>query len=402
MPTCTEAGSKSRSCTKCKRVIDVEEIPATGHDETDWLTQTAVTCTSNGVEYKECYTCGEVTQTRVVESQGHKYSDWQVAVPVTCESDGSEKKVCVECGDVVTRDVISTGHHYSEWQTVQKLTCETDGVEHMVCSGCNDEITRTTPATGHDYGEWCLCEEATCTEEGSEYRICKKCMSRLWRSIPTSHKSSGWIVDRKATVNKAGSKHKECTECGKKLKTAEIAQLKCSKPAIKSAKNTATGVNITWGKVSGADSYKVYRKVSGGSYNYIGKTTGTSYTDKTAKNNTKYYYVVKAVNEAGASEKSASKGILFVATPKLVSASSSKSGVTVKWGKVSKADGYIVYRKTGSGDWVKIAKVSGGSKVSYVDKTAKKGVTYKYTVCAYDGSTKSGYNTSGLKIKDKY
>ena len=51
-------------------------------------------------------------------------------------------------------------------------------------------------------------------------------------------------------------------------------------------------------------------------------------------------------------------------------------------------------RKTGNGAWKQIANVKGGTKISYLDKTAKKGVTYKYTVKAY--------NTKGLSIKDKY
>ena len=40
--------------------------------------------------------------------------------------------------------------------------------------------------------------------------------------------------------------------------------------------------------------------------------------------------------------------------------------------------------------------------VNYLDKTAKKGVTYKYSVKAYSGSTKSANNTNGLSVKDKY
>ena len=45
--------------------------------------------------------------------------------------------------------------------------------------------------------------------------------------------------------------------------------------------------------------------------------------------------------------------------------------------------------------------VKGGSTVSYLDKTVKKGVTYTYTVKAYYGKTTSYYNTKGLTIKDE-
>ena len=73
------------------------------------------------------------------------------------------------------------------------------------------------------------------------------------------------------------------------------------------------------------------------------------------------------------------------------------------WKKVTGADAYIVYRKTGSGEWVKLKTIEGGSKVSYTDKTAKKGKTYTYTVAASKYDTyKSSYDKTGLKIKDKY
>ena len=216
-----------------------------------------------------------------------------------------------------------------------------------------------------------------------------------------AHISSAWITDKKATVNKAGKKHKECTKCGKVLETAKIAQLKCSKPKLSKIENTADGVKITWGKVSGADKYVVYRKTSGGSYKEIGTTTKTSYTDKKATSGKKYYYIVKAVNEAGKSDSSSSKSILYLADPTLKTPKSTKSGITLKWKKVTGAEGYQVWRKTGSGSYSKIATVKGNSKVTYTDKKAKKGKTYTYKIKAYKSKTTSAYSNA-KKIKDKY
>ena len=39
----------------------------------------------------------------------------------------------------------------------------------------------------------------------------------------------------------------------------------------KTAENTTSGVKVSWGKVSGASGYKVYRKTSDG-WKYLGKT----------------------------------------------------------------------------------------------------------------------------------
>ncbi len=179
-------------------------------------------------------------------------------------------------------------------------------------------------------------------------------------------------------------------------------------PTIKSVVNSTSGPKITWSKASGASKYYVYRKTSkSGKWSYLGSTKTTSYTDKKASSGKKYYYAVKALDGDSASYHSTShfndicKNITFISAPKPSSVKSSKSGITFKWSKVSAASGYYVYRKTGTGSYKKIATVKGYKKVSYLDKTAKKGKTYTYMVKAYYGKTTSAYRT-GLKIKDKY
>ncbi len=215
------------------------------------------------------------------------------------------------------------------------------------------------------------------------------------------HIAGDWITDTKATVYKAGSKHKECTKCGEKLETAAIKQLKASKPKLKTISNTEYGVKITWGKVSGADKYRVYRKTSKSDWKYLGSTSKTYYTDKTAKSGTKYYYAVKSQNEAGNSSLSSSLSKYYLADPTLKTPSSTKSGVSLKWTKIAGAEGYIIYRKTGSGSYTKLKTEKGVSNLSYVDESAKKGKKYTYKVKAYKSKTYSAYSNTKT-IKDKY
>ena len=175
-------------------------------------------------------------------------------------------------------------------------------------------------------------------------------------------------------------------------------------PELKSIKNDTSGVTIKWGKVTGASKYIVMRKASGSSkWEEIKTTKSTSFTDTTAKAGKIYTYTVKAAYGDYQSIYIAD-GLKMkrLEKPSLASVKSSKSGITFKWDAVTGASGYLVYRKTGSGEWEEIAKVTGASTDSYVDKTAKKGKTYYYSVRAYSGSYKSAYNTTGLKIKDKY
>ncbi len=172
-------------------------------------------------------------------------------------------------------------------------------------------------------------------------------------------------------------------------------------PKLSAVSNTASGVKITWGASTNADNYIVYRrtynaktKAWSGWSRIASGVTGTSYVDKTAKSGTYYRYTIKAINKAGNSGYNTS-GLktYFLSLPKVSSTANANSGVTVKWGKITGANGYVVYRKTTAG-WTKIATVKGNSSVSYTDKTAKSGVTYKYTVRAYYSSYLSAYKES--------
>ncbi len=305
-------------------------------------------------------------------------------------------------------------------------------------------------------------------------------------NLITGHKSSSWITDKEATVYKAGSKHKECAECGEVLKTETIPQLKCSKPVLKkvynansyvkvtwgtvkgadiyrvyrktgtgsyeyigsttntyfndkeagagktcryrirakneagyseysaslaikhvdeptlkSIENSAYGVLIKWGKVTGAEKYNVYRKVSGGEYKYIGATSDTYYTDKTVKSGTKYYYAIRAKRDDSISSQSASLSKYYLADPTLKTPTSTTSGIKLSWSKVTGAEGYIIYRKTGSGSYTKLKTEKGISNLSYTDSSAKKGKKYYYKVKAYKSKTYSAYSNTKA-ITDKY
>ncbi len=324
----------------------------------------------------------------------------------TCTNDGFQGEVCINCGSCREEVIPATGHSYSnEWTIDKKASCTTDGYESRHCLNCEEKTdTKIIPATGHTEVKD-VAIAATCTEtgltEGSHCSVCNTVIKAQNVVKAKGHKPGSWKTDKKATVNSAGKKHRECSECGKTVETAKIAQLMCSKPKLKKIENTSSGIKITWGKVSGADKYYVYRKVKGGSYSKIGTTTKTYYTDKKAKSGKKYYYVVKAVNEAGSSSSSSSLSKYYLADPTLKTPQSTKKGVVLKWNKITGADGYVVYRKTGSGSYKKIATVKGKSKVTYTDKSAKKGKTYTYKVKAYKSETYSAYSNT-KKIKDKY
>lgn len=70
-------------------------------------------------------------------------------------------------------------------------------------------------------------------------------------------------------------------------------------------------------------------------------------------------------------------------------------GIDVSWGKTPHAKKYVLYRRTGSGQWKKLKTTRARY---YLDKTAKKGKTYRYMVKAVTPSTTLRYVSSD-KIK---
>lgn len=88
-----------------------------------------------------------------------------------------------------------------------------------------------------------------------------------------------------------------------------------------------------------------------------------------------------------------------VGTTKVTKVTNHSSGVKVCWNTATNAQGYYVYRKTGNGKWESIAQIKKANTTSYIDKKAKSGKTYSYTVCGYNQKSKGTYDKTGKKIK---
>ena len=169
------------------------------------------------------------------------------------------------------------------------------------------------------------------------------------------------------------------------------------------AKVVTGGIQVTWNEADGAAKYKVYRKDAANTvWRVIATVTGTSYTDKTAKIGTKYTYTVRGVAADGKTLSPGydKTGVSATAAPANVTMGSAKavnSGIQVTWQRAEDAAKYRVYRKDAANTgWKAIATVS---DTSYVDKTAKIGTKYTYTVrgVAADGKTLSpGYDKTGV------
>ncbi len=169
------------------------------------------------------------------------------------------------------------------------------------------------------------------------------------------------------------------------------------------AKAVNGGIQVTWQQANGAVKYKVYRKDTANTdWKVIATVSSASYVDRTTKIGTKYTYTVRGVAADGKTLSPGydKTGVSATAAPANVTMGSAKavnSGIQVTWQRAEDAAKYRVYRKDAANTgWKAIATVS---DTSYVDKTAKIGTKYTYTVrgVAADGKTLSpGYDKTGV------
>lgn len=235
------------------------------------------------------------------------------------------------------------------------------------------------------------------------YKIYRKIGSGSWKTIDTVSSSKTSYTDTTATSGKKVYYRVKAVS-GSYVSDYESHSVYYIATPKVSVKNTSSGARVSWKKVSGATSYEIYRKAgSAKSWTKIKTTKSNAYTDTKVKSGTTYKYTIRAVNSTGKSKygSTAYETIRFLSAPKLENIKSTKSGVTIYWDDVKGADGYIIYRKVGSGSYKEFAVVDGKSTVKYLDKSAKKGTTYSYRVYAKYDSYKSSYKSS-LSIKDKY
>ena len=124
-PTCTENGHKAYdACTKCDYTT-YEELPATGHTESDWIIDKQATCTENGSKHKECTKCHEKLDTEVIEALGHNLVHHEKEDP-TCTNKGHKAyDTCTRCDYTTYEEIPELGHIY----------------EDGICTRCGLELT---------------------------------------------------------------------------------------------------------------------------------------------------------------------------------------------------------------------------------------------------------------------
>ena len=262
-PTCTETGTKERTCSVCG-VKETGAVDALGHNPGEPVEENVVgaTCTEKG-SYDlvvRCTRCNEIISSEHHENEalGHKPEEAvkENNVEPTCTLDGGYDMVvyCSVCHEEISRDhtvVKATGHVSAEpvRENVIEATCTTDGSydEVVYCSVCDSELSRETriiAALGHDFGEWTVTKQATCTEKGEETRECSRCHFKETRELAALGHDPGEPVKENeiaATCTEPGSYDEVvyCSVCNAEIsRTTKSIPVTGHKPAEAVKENT--------------------------------------------------------------------------------------------------------------------------------------------------------------------
>lgn len=303
-------------------------------------------------------------------------------------------------------------HANAKWVVETAATVFASGVKNKICPTCKEvlgtkviaQLKPATPKITKVYNgklgvgiKWEIVDGAT------RYNIYRRAEGKDWKQIATVKKGSSY-TDKTA---KSGTTYTYAVKAGNAagLSGFEKVTIKyLAMPKNIAVANTKNGVKLSWDAVKGATSYKIYCKIADDTeWLLIDTTKKTVYLDEAVWSGEKFTYTVRAVSGKYKSAYDAiGAEIVRLDTPELASAKSNKEGIVFNWEAVEGAKGYNVYRKTGNSSWALIGKVNTAKSTAYLDKSAKKGVTYTYTVRARNNTSLSSYNTKGISCKDRY
>ena len=190
--TCTAAGTKTYTCTRCKKTR-TETIAATGHKAVKDAAVVATCETAGKTEGSHCSVCNTVLKAQTtVAALGHSWDGGKITKAATCTAAGTKTYTCTRCKKTRTETIVATGHKVVKDAAVA-ATCETTGkTEGSHCSVCGTVLKAqtTVAALGHDYGEWKTIKAATYTEPGQAERVCRRNAShKEYRQLPVLEKA---------------------------------------------------------------------------------------------------------------------------------------------------------------------------------------------------------------------
>ena len=399
-PTYTSTGTKKYTCTKCgeTKTETIAKLVCTNHAWDAGVVTKKPTYTSTGEKKYTCTNCG-TTKTETIAKlvcTSHAWNSGVVIKEPTYTSTGTKKYTCTNCGETKTETIaklVCTSHVWDAGVVTKKPTYTSAGTKEYTCVNCGTtktssiamlKLSKVTVKTAVSSTgikiSWTSEKNASgyyiYRKSGKrQYALLKKVAGANTLAFNDTKVTSGVIYTYKVqaykgTVVGAGTEASRCFVGTAKAKTA----------------NESTGIKLSWNKVGGARSYKIYKRIGTGKYTCIKTASSTTFTylDKAVKAGTIYTYAVKPYIGRTAGTYVASKYVRL--RPVTAKVSAARNGVTVRWTKTAGATSYRVYRKTAGGKYALVKKIGGANALSWTDTNTAKGKTYYYYVRAFKGN----------------
>ena len=399
-PTYTATGEKKYTCTNCgeTKTETIAKLVCTNHAWDAGVVTKKPTYTSTGEKKYTCTNCG-TTKTETIAKlvcTSHAWNSGVVIKEPTYTSTGTKKYTCTNCGETKTETIaklVCTSHVWDAGVVTKKPTYTSAGTKEYTCVNCGTtktssiamlKLSKVTVKTAVSSTgikiSWTSEKNASgyyiYRKSGKgQYALLKKVTGANTLAFNDTKVTSGVIYTYKVqaykgTVVGAGTEASRCFVGTAKAKTA----------------NESTGIKLSWNKVGGARSYKIYKRIGTGKYTCIKTASSTTFTylDKAVKAGTIYTYAVKPYIGRTAGTYVASKYVCL--RPVTAKVSAARNGVTVRWTKTAGATSYRVYRKTAGGKYALVKKIGGANALSWTDTNTTKGKTYYYYVRAFKGN----------------
>ncbi len=154
------------------------------------------------------------------------------------------------------------------------------------------------------------------------------------------------------------------------------------------ATQSMDAVRLNWSKVTGASGYGIYQYIDKAWKRIATVTSGSTLTYRVSKlkSGTVYKFKVRAYTKDDGTIWGTASDTIAVSTkpavPAKVSVTQTQTAVTLKWGKVTGANGYAVFQYT-SGKWKRVKTITSPSTVNFTVKNLKSATAYKFRIKAY-------------------
>ena len=370
--TCTETGTKTFTCTKCKST-KTETLKAIGHKAVTDKAVSA-TCTTLGkTEGRHCSVCNTVIQEqKTIPATGHGYDAGKVTKQPTVTTAGVKNYTCQVCGETKTETipalglkaptmkatVNANGTFTLSWNKVSgaekyelyikqadgsyklmktttatsfttafatynkqfsyKMRAVKGNTKSAYSSVVNAKNTKklqtpTMKATVNANGTFKLSWNKVTGAD--KYELYIKQANGSYKLMKTTTATS--FTTAYATYNKQfsykmraiNSKNKSIASAYSAVVSAKNTK-KLQAPTMKATVNKNGTFKLSWNKVDGATSYKLYIKQANGSYKLMKTTSATSFTTAVATKGKTYSYKMVAVTSKNKNATSAYSNVV--------------------------------------------------------------------------------------------